>query len=75
MKRVGLIMVLFLFEAHVHAMLPVVDAGAILQMGSQLKQLKEQYDLMKNAHDTAKSQLSNGLSQLDQLKDSFLKNG
>ena len=69
MKRVGLIMVLFLFEAHVHAMLPVVDAGAILQMGSQLKQLKEQYDLMKNAHDTAKSQLSNGLSQLDQLKD------
>lgn len=68
MRRMFVVVVLWLSAAQANAMLPVVDAGAILQMVSQLEQLKEQYDLLKDAHDTAKSQLTNGVSQLDELK-------
>ena len=68
MKRIGLSMALCIWSLHSHAMMPVIDAGAILQMTSQLKQLKEQYDLINKAHETAKSQLTNGFSQLDELK-------
>lgn len=68
MRRLIIVFIVWFSSMQVNAMLPVVDAGAILQMASQLKQLKEQYDLLRDAHDTAKSQLSNGFSQLNELK-------
>lgn len=69
MKRVGLIVLMWLSCMQVYAdPIGFSDLGIIASLGEQLKELQEHYKLMQAAKQTAESQLSNGQSQLDQLK-------
>lgn len=57
----------FAFSANSFAVMPVVDAGAILNLGKQLTEMKKQYDLLNDTYQNAKAQLDNAKSQLDSV--------
>jgi len=67
MKRMGFILLMGLLCMPVHAD-PVGDGLILTSLGEQLAELKKHFDMLKNAKQTADNQLSNGISQLDQLK-------
>jgi type IV secretion system protein VirB5 len=79
MKRFLVMSSLLILSMQTFALTPVVDFGAITKLAAQLKQMKEQYDLLHNTYDNAKSQLDslNNLKQLNSGSYGFgdLENG
>ena len=67
MKRIGLILLMGLLCMPVHAD-PIGDGLILTSLGEQLAELKKHFDMLSDAKQTADNQLSNGISQLDQLK-------
>lgn len=67
MKRIGLIVLMVLSCMQVHAD-PVGDSLLLTSLAKQLAELKKHYDMLKDAKQTADNQLSNGVSQLNELK-------
>ena len=65
MKLKYLISVISLFAySHIHATIPVIDWASIVQAGSQLEQLQEQYKTLTETYENAKK-------QYDTLKDTY----
>src|SRR3990167_4230213 len=56
-KKIILSSAILFFSVNSFAMLPVVDAGAILNLVNQLKQLKKQYDLLNDTYKSSQAQL------------------
>lgn len=55
------------FSANSFAVMPVIDAGAIINLGKQLTEMKKQYELLNDTYQNARAQLDNAQSQLDSV--------
>ena len=67
MKRAGFVILMVGLCMPVYAD-PIGDGLILTSLGEQLTELKRHYDMLKDAKQTADNQLSNGVSQLDELK-------